>query len=161
VRVAAPGRLAAITVTAALLFGLPAHAASKPAPPQSDAEIERNIRGRFAKSKIAANGFQVTVRNGVATLAGKTEVIQHKGVATRLAKAGGARAVNNKIEISEAARQKAAETLSKGRRRSSGQRGEARSAPRNSGAKPLVDAGPAPPANSPPPPRRAVVRWPK
>jgi hypothetical protein len=44
-------------------------------------------------------------------------VIQHKGVATRLAKTGGAAAVSNHIQISEAAREKAAANLETGRRR--------------------------------------------
>ena len=50
----------------------------------------------------------MTVQNGVATIEGKTNVVQHKGVATRLAKTGGALAVKNNIQISEAAKEKAA-----------------------------------------------------
>jgi hypothetical protein len=42
-------------------------------------------------------------------------VIQHKGVATRLAKSGGALAVQNHIVVSDAARAKAAARLAKGR----------------------------------------------
>jgi len=75
-----------------------------------DAQIERNIKAKFAKSKI---NFTVSVQNGVATIEGKTEVIQHKGVATRLAKIGGALAVQNHIAVSEAARAKAAAKLAK------------------------------------------------
>jgi len=82
-----------------------------------DAEIEKDIRAKFAKSKINAEKFQVHVQGGVATIDGRTEVIQHKGVATRLAKGGGAIAVSNHIQISEAAREKAAENLESGRRR--------------------------------------------
>jgi hypothetical protein len=55
------------------------------------------------------------VRNGVATLDGKTNVIQHKGVATRLAKKGGAIAVQNHIQVSDEAKAKAAATLAKNR----------------------------------------------
>lgn len=57
--------------------------------------------------------FTVSVQDGVATLEGRTNVIQHKGVATRLAKLGGALAVQNRIEISEEAKAKAAARLAK------------------------------------------------
>ena len=94
--------------------------ASKPAvrtAPQhtlSDAQIERNIRARLAKSKMAATEhFTVTVHDGVAVLEGKSNVIQHKGVATRLAKLGGAIAVQNHIQISDEAKAKAAARLAK------------------------------------------------
>ena len=76
-----------------------------------DAQVERTIRAKFAKSKINAEHFTVSVQNGVATIEGKTNVIQHKGVATRLAKTGGAVAVQNHIQVSEAARAKAAAKL--------------------------------------------------
>lgn len=92
-----------------------------------DAEIEKDIRARLAKSKIAADKFQVRVQGGIATLEGKTDVIQHKGVATRLAKSAGAVAVVNHIQISEQAREKAAKNLETGRRRAQVKRGEARS----------------------------------
>lgn len=118
-----------------LLLACVLHAAD-PRPPQkapairpSDAQIEANIRARFAKSKIGVNRFTVRVQGGVATLEGHTEVIQHKGVATRLARSGGAVAVNNKIQIGDAARQKAAANLEKGRRRVQIERGEPRSEP--------------------------------
>jgi BON domain len=78
-----------------------------------DAQIERTIRAKFAKSKINAEHFTVSVQNGVATLDGKTEVIQHKGVATRLARTGGAVAVQNHIHVSEEAKAKAAAKLGK------------------------------------------------
>jgi hypothetical protein len=93
----------------------------------SDREIEAAIRARFAASKISGNHFTAHVQGGVATLEGRAEVIQHKGTATRLAKAAGARAVVNRIEISEAARQRAAANLAKGRRRAQIKRTEARS----------------------------------
>jgi len=76
-----------------------------------DAQVERTIRAKFAKSKINAEHFTVSVQNGVATIEGKTNVIQHKGVATRLAKTGGAVVVENHIQVSEAARAKAAAKL--------------------------------------------------
>src|ERR1700734_464605 len=78
-----------------------------------DAQIERNIRAKFTKSKINAEHFTVSVQNGIATIAGKTNVIQHKGVATRLARTGGALAVLNHIQVSEAAKAKAAAKLAK------------------------------------------------
>ena len=80
-----------------------------------DAQIERTIRAKFAKSKINVEHFTVSVQSGVATIEGKTNVIQHKGVATRLAKTGGALAVQNHIQISEEARAKAAAKLAKNR----------------------------------------------
>jgi osmotically-inducible protein OsmY len=80
-----------------------------------DAQVERIIRAKFAKSKINSEHFTVSVQNGVATIEGKTNVIQHKGVATRLAKTGGALAVQNHIQVSEAAKAKAAARLAQGR----------------------------------------------
>ena len=101
--------------------------APKAAPRASDAVIEAAIRAKFAKSKINVEKFQVHVQGGIATIEGKTNVIQHKGTATRLAKTGGAAAVNNHIQISDAARQKAADNLEKGRRRAQVKRGDVRS----------------------------------
>jgi hypothetical protein len=96
-------------------------------PATSDARLEAAIRAKFAKSKIDADKFQVHVQGGVATIEGRTDVAQHKGVATRLAKTGGALGVNNHIQISDAAKEKAAANLEKGRRRAQIKRGEARS----------------------------------
>ena len=53
-----------------------------------------------------------------ARITGKTDVMQHKGVATRLARSAGAKEVKNEVEVSEAARQKAAAQLARGRNRS-------------------------------------------
>lgn len=99
----------------------------------SDAGIEREIRARFQKSKIRTEGFTVTVAGGVATIQGKTSVIQRKGTATRLAKLGGARSVVNRIEVDEAALERAKGNLEKGRRK----RAEltSRSEPRSSQAR--------------------------
>lgn len=91
-----------------------------------DAQIEKNIRARFAKSKISRNNFQVRVQGGVATLEGQTDVIQHKGTATRLAKSGGAKKVVNRIKVSQAARDKASRNLAEGRRRAQVKRSENR-----------------------------------
>jgi hypothetical protein len=90
----------------------PASGASKVVTQQiPDAQVERIIRAKFAKSKINSEHFTVSVQNGVATIEGKTNVIQHKGVATRLAKTGGALAVQNHIQVSEAAKANAAAKL--------------------------------------------------
>ncbi len=97
----------------------------KPGP--SDADLEKAIRARLSASKISSDKFQVHVQGGVATLEGHTDVVQHKGTATRLAKSAGAARVVNNIQISEAAREKAAANLAKGRRRAQIKRGEARS----------------------------------
>jgi hypothetical protein len=132
-----PALAAALLIAAAACMGqtrqVPAHAT--PAPPKtptqqalkSDAALEATIRAKFARSKINAEKFQVHVQGGVATIEGKTNVIQHKGTATRLAKSSGAIAVNNHIEISDAAKQKAANNLDQGLRRAQIKRGDARS----------------------------------
>src|SRR5207249_4222995 len=77
----------------------------------SDADLEKAIKARFAKSKISTNNFTAHVQGGVATLEGRTDVIQHKGTATRLAKNAGAIAVVNHIQVSDAAKEKAANNL--------------------------------------------------
>ncbi len=82
-----------------------------------DVDLEKAIRGRFAASKISTHNFQVHVRGGVATIEGKTDVLQHKGTATRLARSSGAAKVVNNIEVSQAAKDKAAKNLATGRRR--------------------------------------------
>jgi len=102
-------------------------AAAKPV--KSDAAIEAAIRAKFAQSKINADKFQVHVQGGIATIEGRTDVVQHKGVATRLAKSGGALAVNNHIQASDAAKKKAAANLEEGRRRAQVKRGDSRSDP--------------------------------
>ena len=92
----------------------------------SDADLERAIRERLARSKCAADNFTVKVQGGVATIEGKTDVMQRKGAATRMARSAGAKKVVNRIQISDAARQKASDRLAKGRRRVQVKRGEAR-----------------------------------
>lgn len=96
----------------AVAASTPSKAASKPV--QSDAALEQSIKARFAKSKISADRFTVHVQGGIAVIEGKTDVIQHKGTATRIAHSCGAQVVN-KIQISEAAREKAAANLAKHR----------------------------------------------
>jgi hypothetical protein len=98
---------------------VPAKKAATPAsrPVETDAQIEKAIRQRFAKSKISTDKFEVHVQGGRVTITGATEVLQHKGTATRLARAAGATDVVNKVEPSEAAKNKASGNLAKGRRR--------------------------------------------
>ena len=95
-------------------------------PKLSDAQLEAAIRNKFAKSKSAGQ-FTVHVQGGVATIDGKTDVVQHKSAATRMARTAGAVAVTNRVQVSEAARQKAAGNLEEGRRRAQVKR----SAPRD------------------------------
>jgi hypothetical protein len=99
-------------------------------PKLSDVQLEAAIRAKFSKSKIAPDKFTVRVQGGLATIDGKTDVLQHKGTATRMCRTAGAVAVNNRVQISDAARQKAAGNLEAGRRRVQVKRGDARSAVR-------------------------------
>jgi len=104
----------------------PAKSAAQPR--LSDAQLEAAIRAKLAKSpKLGPEKLQVHVQGGVATLEGKTDVVQHKGTATRMAKTAGALAVNNHIQVSDAAKEKASANLEKGRRRVQVKRGDQRS----------------------------------
>jgi|HubBroStandDraft_1064217.scaffolds.fasta_scaffold185295_2 hypothetical protein len=78
----------------------------------SDAEIEATIKAKLVKSKIGQDGFQVHVKDRVATWTGTTSVMQHKGAATRMAKAAGALQVTNNIKVSGDAAAKAKGNLS-------------------------------------------------
>src|ERR1700693_1792844 len=103
----------------------PAHsnqAVKKNPPPQGttadeDKAIEATIRAKLDKSKIGKDGFKVHVQGGVATWEGTTDVLQHKGAATRMAKTAGAKKVVNNIKIDDGAKRKAADNLDQGRRR--------------------------------------------
>jgi hypothetical protein len=105
----------ALVLTVAFAGWNQAATVDKPAPARisPDAQVEHNIQQKFAKSKISVEHFTVSVKGGVATLSGRTNVIQHKGVATRLAKSGGATVVKNQIVVSDAAKAKAAAQLQK------------------------------------------------
>jgi len=84
---------------------------AKPQIPQktpADAQIERSIKTKLTKSKLNADHFTVSVTKGVATIEGSTNVMQHKGVMTRMAKSCGAVSVQNNIRVSDAAKAKAA-----------------------------------------------------
>jgi hypothetical protein len=82
----------------------------------TDAELESKIHTKLAKSKVGKDGFTFHVKGGVVTWEGKTNVIQHKGAATRMARTAGAVEVVNNIKISDEAREKAAGNLSGVRR---------------------------------------------
>lgn len=101
--------------------------ASATTPALPDPELERIIREKLARSKMASDKFTVRVHSGAATLEGRTDVIQRKGAATRIARTAGAREVINKIQVSDAARARASANLAKGRRRAQVKRGESRS----------------------------------
>lgn len=92
-----------------------------------DKETEAFIRAKLAKSKIGKDGFTVRVQGGVAYWDGSTNVVQHKGAATRMAKTAGAKKVVNNIKVSDGAKETAAANLDQGRRRAQVKRGEARS----------------------------------
>jgi len=81
----------------------------------ADAQIERTIRTKLAKSKLREEHFTFTVVKGVATIEGSTTVMQHKGAMTRMAKTSGATSVHNNIRVSAAAKAKAAASLARGR----------------------------------------------
>ena len=93
---------------------------------QEDKQIEATIRAKLAKSKIGKDGFTVRVQGGIAYWEGKTDVVQHKGSATRMAKTAGAKAVINNIKVSDAGKEKAAGNLDDGRRRAQVKRSEPR-----------------------------------
>jgi len=105
---------------------------SKPVPGQGatasqDKQTEAVIRAKLAKSKIGKDGFTVRVQGGVAYWDGATNVVQHKGAATRMAKTAGAKKVVNNIKVSDAAKAAATANLEQGRRRAQVKRGETRS----------------------------------
>jgi osmotically-inducible protein OsmY len=109
----------------------PAQTKSKTPAPQGttapqDVQIEAEIRARLAKSLIGKDGFTVRVQGGVAYWEGTTDVVQHKGSATRMAKSAGAKKVVNNIKVGDAARQKASGNLEQGRRRAQVKRSDPR-----------------------------------
>ena len=78
-----------------------------------DSQIEATIRVKLAKSKIGKDGFRFKVAHGIVTWEGSTNVVQHKGSATRMARAAGAVQVVNNIQVSAAAKAKAGASLKK------------------------------------------------
>jgi hypothetical protein len=83
----------------------------------SDAEIEATIKAKLAKSKIGKDGFQIHVKDRVATWTGTTSIMQHKGAATRMAKTAGATRVVNNIKVSEDSAAKATGNIAEQPRR--------------------------------------------
>jgi hypothetical protein len=65
----------------------------------SDAQLESTIRTKLAKSKIGKDGFRFKVAHGVVTWEGSTQIGQHKGAATRMARSSGAAQVINNIQV--------------------------------------------------------------
>lgn len=108
-----PIMCAIFPVSPALCSGHPTATTGSRITTPSDAQIEATIRTKLAKSKIGKDGFRFRVQRGVVTWEGNTNVVQHKGSATRMARAAGAAQVVNNIQISAAAKQKAAGTLKK------------------------------------------------
>jgi hypothetical protein len=70
----------------------------------------------LSRSKIGKDGFTVRVQGGIAYWDGSTNVVQHTGSATRMAKTAGTKAVVNNIQVSDATKQDAAANLDQGRR---------------------------------------------
>ena len=108
--------LAAVCLSAASSLAAPATnrtAAVRNAATPSDAQIEAAIRTKLAKSKIGKDGFRFKVAHGVVTWEGTTNVVQHKGSATRMARTAGAVQVVNNIQVSAAGKEKAGANLKK------------------------------------------------
>jgi hypothetical protein len=151
---AALGLLVVIFSIAAQEHPVPPHQRTVPAKSSApvrltDVQIEAAIRLKLAKSKIGPDKFRFKVQGGVATIEGKTDVIQHKGAATRMAKTAGAVAVNNHIQISDEAKEKANANLETGRRRAQIKRGDARSEVPATPQAAAVAATPAKPKTAP------------
>ena len=129
---------------------------------RTDSQIESDFRMRLGRSKLAADGIQIRVKGGVATLTGKTSVVQHKGSATRMAKSAGAKQVVNQIEISAAAREAAATKLAANLHRAAASPSPAAGPSRSKSEAPVAAApsGSPTPATGPAPPpvRRAQVK---
>ena len=120
-----------ILLLALALPGASAQSKAKAPPPQGttapqDVQIEKEIRARLAKSVIGKDGLTVRVQGGVAYWDGTTNVVQHKGAATRMAKSAGAKKVVNNIKVGDEAKQKAAGNLEQGRRRAQVKRSDPR-----------------------------------
>jgi hypothetical protein len=101
-----PGAFAAATKHQTPANGTASHSGT-----QTDGQIQQTIAAKLAKSKIGQDGFKFHVQNGVVTWEGTTNVMQHKGAATRMAKAAGATKVVNNIQVSAAAKAKATQQL--------------------------------------------------
>jgi osmotically-inducible protein OsmY len=65
----------------------------------SDEQLEANIKTKLNKSKIGKDGFKFKVQHGIVTWEGTTNIAQHKGSATRMARSSGAVQVVNNIKV--------------------------------------------------------------
>ena len=82
----------------------------KAAAPTSDADIQKCITDKLAKSeKLSTQGLSATVSNGEATLTGTAKNAGSKGAATKMAKSCGASKVTNKITSPPVAKPKKSE----------------------------------------------------
>lgn len=70
-----------------------------PANISSDDALRAEIEVRLARAVIGKDGFRLQVRNGIAYWDGHTDVAQHKGAATRMARSAGALQVVNRILV--------------------------------------------------------------
>ncbi len=89
-------------LAAGLLFSAPASnpkVATPAAAHVTDAQLESAIRAKLAKSKIGKDGFKFKVARGIVTWEGSTQIPQHKGAATRMARTAGAVDVVNNIQV--------------------------------------------------------------
>jgi len=77
----------------------------------NDAQLEATLRAKLAKSKVGKDGFKFHVQHGVVTWEGQTNVPQHKGAATRMARTAGALQVVNNIQVSDEAKAKSLSDL--------------------------------------------------
>ncbi len=105
-----------LLVLVSLITPLPVQAqqkaATKSAPSAvSDTALQQKIQEKLSKAKAGDGKFTVKVTGGVAYLSGTADVVQHKGAATRMAKASGAKKVVNNIVVSEGAKNKARQNL--------------------------------------------------
>ena len=91
----------------------PRTATAKSSQTLPDSQIEATIRTKLAKSKIGKDGFRFKVAHGIVTWEGSTNVVQHKGSATRMARTSGAVQVVNNIQVGAAAKAKAGANLKK------------------------------------------------
>ena len=121
---------------------------------RSDAEIARKFREKLSKSKLKSEGIQIKVEKGTATITGRTDILQHKGTATRMAKSSGATQIHNEMVVGEAARKAAGERLAASRNKAF-----AKSRPVQNAPPPASKAAAAAsPAHVPPPVRRATIQ---
>jgi osmotically-inducible protein OsmY len=74
-------------------------AAASPHAIVSDEQLEAAIKTKLTKSKIGKDGFHFKVSHGIVTWEGTTNIGQHKGAATRMARSSGAVQVVNNIKV--------------------------------------------------------------